>query len=114
MIWLGFALGRAFGWTKIESIFAGAIIAISSTTIIAKAFDEQRVTGKFTELVVGVLIIEDLIAIFLLTVLTALSAGTGVSAGTLAITGVRLAMFLVGLVVVGLLVVPRPCAWSSG
>ena len=107
MIWVGYVLGRAFGWTKIESFYAGTIIAISSTTIIAKAFQEQRVTGKFTELVLGVLIIEDLIAIFLLTVLTTLSAGTGVSAGTLAITGVRLAMFLAGLIVVGLLVIPR-------
>ena len=107
MIWLGYALGRGFGWTKIESFYAGSIIAISSTTIIAKAFQEQRVKGRFTELVLGVLIIEDLIAIFLLTVLTALSAGTGVSAGSLAVTGMRLAMFLAGLIVVGLLVIPR-------
>lgn len=107
MIWLGYALGRAFGWTTIESFYAGSIIAISSTTIIAKAFQEQQVKGKFTELVLGVLIIEDLIAIFLLTVLTALSQGTGVSASSLAITGMRLAMFLVGLIVVGLLLIPR-------
>lgn len=107
MIWLGYALGRAFGWTKIESFYAGSIIAIASTTIIAKAFQEQRVKGKFTQLVLGVLIIEDLIAIFLLTVLTALSAGTEVSASSLAITGMRLAMFLVGLIVVGLLLIPR-------
>jgi CPA2 family monovalent cation:H+ antiporter-2 len=107
MIWVGYLLGRGFGWTKIESFYAGAIIAISSTTIIAKAFQEQRVTGKFTELVLGVLIIEDLIAIFLLAVLTALSAGTGVSASSLALTGLRLAMFLTGLIVVGLLLIPR-------
>jgi CPA2 family monovalent cation:H+ antiporter-2 len=107
MIWLGYALARGFGWTKIESFYAGSIIAISSTTIIAKAFQEQQVKGKFTELVLGVLIIEDLIAIFLLTVLTALSAGTGVSASSLAITGMRLAMFLTGLIVVGLLLIPR-------
>ena len=107
MIWLGYALGRAFGWTKIESFYAGSIIAISSTTIIAKAFQEQRVKGRFTELVLGVLIIEDLIAIFLLSVLTTLSAGTAVSAGSLAVTGLRLAMFLAGLIVVGLLLIPR-------
>jgi CPA2 family monovalent cation:H+ antiporter-2 len=107
MIWLGYSLGRGFGWTTIESFYAGAIIAISSTTIIAKAFQEQRVTGKFTELVLGVLIIEDLIAIFLLAVLTALSAGTAVSASSLAITGLRLGIFLVGLIVVGLLLIPR-------
>jgi monovalent cation:H+ antiporter-2, CPA2 family len=107
MIWIGYSLGRAFGWTAIESFYAGAIIAISSTTIIAKAFQEQRVTGKFTELVLGVLIIEDLIAIFLLAILTAVSGGTAVSAGSLAITGLRLGMFLVGLIGVGLLLVPR-------
>jgi CPA2 family monovalent cation:H+ antiporter-2 len=107
MIWLGYALGRGFGWTKLESFYAGSIIAISSTTIIVKAFQEQRVKGKFTELVLGVLIIEDLIAIFLLSVLTTLSAGAGVSATSLAITGLRLTMFLAGLVIVGLLVIPR-------
>ena len=46
MLWLGFVVGRAFGWTPLESLFAGAIIAISSTTIIAKAFDEQRHRGR--------------------------------------------------------------------
>src|SRR5512138_4025822 len=39
MVWLGFVAGRAFGWTVLESVFAGAIVAMSSTTIIAKAFD---------------------------------------------------------------------------
>jgi CPA2 family monovalent cation:H+ antiporter-2 len=107
MIWIGYSLGRAFGWTTIESFYAGAIIAISSTTIIAKAFQEQRVKGKFTELVLGVLIIEDLIAIFLLAILTALSAGSALSASSLAITGMRLGIFLVGLIVVGLLLIPR-------
>src|SRR5215468_5531630 len=46
MVWLGFLTGRLFGWTVIESLFAGAAIAISSTTIIAKAFDEQRIHGR--------------------------------------------------------------------
>ncbi|HKG94480.1 MAG TPA: cation:proton antiporter [Gemmatimonadaceae bacterium] len=107
MVWAGFLLGQLFGWTTLECVFAGAIVAISSTTIIVKAFDEQRVRGAFTEVVLGILIVEDLIAIFLLAVLTALSAGGGVSAGSLALTGVRLVTFLVGLVTVGLLLVPR-------
>jgi CPA2 family monovalent cation:H+ antiporter-2 len=53
MVWLGFVVGRLFGWTPVESLFTGAIIAISSTTIIAKAFDEQGVHGRLRELVVG-------------------------------------------------------------
>jgi CPA2 family monovalent cation:H+ antiporter-2 len=107
MMWLGFMAGRLLGWTVRESIFTGAIIAISSTTIIAKAFDEQKIGGKLRELVVAVLVVEDLIAILMMAALTALASGGSVSAGALAATTGRLAAFLVGLVVVGILVVPR-------
>jgi CPA2 family monovalent cation:H+ antiporter-2 len=107
MVWLGFIVGRGFGWTTRESIFAGAIIAISSTTIIAKAFDEQGVKGKLRELVVGVLIVEDLIGILLMAVLTAVASGQGMSAGTLVKSSAQLVAFLIGLVAVGMLVVPR-------
>ena len=107
MIWLGFVVGRAFGWTTRESLFTGAIIAISSTTIIAKAFSEQGIQGKLREIVVGILIVEDLIAILLMATLTAVSTGAGLSAGELFRTVGRLALFLVGLVVGGLLIIPR-------
>jgi CPA2 family monovalent cation:H+ antiporter-2 len=107
MFWLGFAVGRAFGWPAFDSLFAGAILSISSTTIVARAFDEQRVTGKLRERVVGVLIAEDLIAILLMATLTAIATGRGVSLATLAATSGRLLAFLVALVVGGLLVVPR-------
>jgi len=107
MVWLGFVIGRAFGWTSLESIFCGALLAISSTTIIAKAFDEQAVTGKLREFVVGVLIIEDLIAVLLMATLTAIATGTGLTASALALTTGRLLLFLVALVGIGLLIVPR-------
>jgi CPA2 family monovalent cation:H+ antiporter-2 len=107
MVWLGFVVGRALGWTSLESLFAGAVIAISSTTIIAKAFDEQGIRGRLRETVVGVLIVEDLIAILLMASLTAVATGGGLSARELLFTVGRLAAFLVGLVVVGMLVIPR-------
>jgi K+:H+ antiporter len=107
MVFLGYVLGQAFGWTALESVYAGAVIAISSTTIIAKAFAEQKVAGRFTEIVFGVLIIEDLVAIFLLATLTAASTGEGLAAGALLRTAGRLGAFLAGFVVIGLLVVPR-------
>src|SRR6059036_3288486 len=107
MVWLGFMIGRLFGWTMLESLFAGAVIAISSTTIIAKAFDEQGITGRLRELVVGILVVEDLIAILLMAILTAIASGSGLSAGPLAATIGRLAAFLVGLVAVGMVLVPR-------
>jgi K+:H+ antiporter len=107
MVWLGFMIGRLFGWTTLESLFAGAVIAISSTTIIAKAFEEQGVTGKLRDLVVGILIVEDLIAVLLMAILTAVASGSGLAAGPLAATVARLVAFLVTLVAVGLMVVPR-------
>ena len=106
MLWLGFVVGRAFGWTTTESVFAGAMVAISSTTIIARTFDEQRTGGKLRELVFGVLVVEDLVAILLLTALTAIGSGQGTSAGALAETAGRLAGFLALLLAGGLLIVP--------
>jgi CPA2 family monovalent cation:H+ antiporter-2 len=111
MMWLGFMTGRLLGWTDEESIFCGAIIAISSTTIIAKAFDEQRIGGTLREVVVGILIVEDLIAVLLMAGLTTVAAGSGLSAGALAATTGKLVGFLLALVVVGLLVVPRVMRW---
>src|SRR3990170_1179035 len=107
MIWLGYETGRFFGWPPLESFYAGAILAISSTTIIVSAFREHGIKGKFTEIVFGILIVEDLIGILLIAILTAVSSGTAVSARELAMTGGRLAAFLAGLLLVGMLTVPR-------
>jgi CPA2 family monovalent cation:H+ antiporter-2 len=107
MVWLGFIAGRAFGWTALESVFAGAIVAMSSTTIIAKAFDDLRVRGPLRDLVVGVLLVEDLFAILFMAVLTAVATGAGVSAGELGATLSKLGAFLALLLAGGMLVVPR-------
>jgi CPA2 family monovalent cation:H+ antiporter-2 len=107
MLWLGYLVGRAFGWTRLEALFAGAAIAISSTTIIVKAFEEQGIKGSITELVFGILVVEDLVGILLLAILTAFASGAHVSAGELARIAGRLGGLLALLLVVGLLVVPR-------
>lgn len=107
MVSVGYLVGQLLGLTRMESIFAGAIVGISSTTIIVKAFQEQKVKGRVTELVFGILIIEDLIAIFMLTILTTISRSGAVSAGELGLTALRLAMFLTALIGFGLLIVPR-------
>jgi monovalent cation:H+ antiporter-2, CPA2 family len=107
MIWLGYLAGRLFGWTAYESLFAGSMIAISSTTIIVKAFSEQNVKGRVAEVVFGVLIVEDLIAVLLLAILTAVASGSGVSAAEVMRTSGRLAGFLLVLLVAGLFLVPR-------
>jgi CPA2 family monovalent cation:H+ antiporter-2 len=107
MFGLGFVGARALGWPPMEATFTGAMVAISSTTIIAKAFAEHGVGGRVREVVFGILIVEDLIAILLVAVLTALVSGGGVSAGVLGRTSVRLVTFLVALVGLGGLIVPR-------
>ncbi len=107
MMGLGYLAGYLLGFTILESVFTGAIVAISSTTIIARAFDEFNVQGKLREVVFGILIIEDLIAIIMIALLTAIATGAGLSAWSLTLTVVRLISFLGGIVIIGVLVVPR-------
>ncbi len=107
MFGLGALLADLLGWTPFERLVAGAMVAISSTTIIARTFAELKVGGRVAELVFGVLIIEDLIAIVLLATLGALATGGGLGVTTIGITLVQLGTFLTGLLAVGLLVVPR-------
>lgn len=107
MLWLGYVIGQAFGWSHLESIFAGAVVAISSTTIIVKAFEEQGIKDSFTQVVFGILIVEDLIAILLLTILTTISSGEELSALEFGRAVGHLAAFLTIVMIVGLFVVPR-------
>jgi CPA2 family monovalent cation:H+ antiporter-2 len=74
MLITGFVTGQLFGWSKTDSLFLGGIIAISSTTIIFRAFDELGLkTQKFTRVVLGILVIEDLTAVLLMVLLSTLS-----------------------------------------
>lgn len=107
MFGLGYGFGTLAGWTPLEALFTGAMIAISSTTIIAKTFAELRVQGRLRELVFGMLIVEDLIAILLITILSTLAAGGALTLGALGLTGVRLSSFLAALIALGLVVLPR-------
>lgn len=74
MLATGFITGQLLGWSKTDSLFLGGIIAISSTTIIFRAFDELRIkTQQFTRVVLGILVIEDLTAVLLMVLLSTLS-----------------------------------------
>jgi CPA2 family monovalent cation:H+ antiporter-2 len=74
MLGVGFLTGQLMGWTLMDSVFLAAILAISSTTIIIRAFDEVGVrTKKFVTLVFGVLIVEDVVAVLLLVLLSTLA-----------------------------------------
>jgi CPA2 family monovalent cation:H+ antiporter-2 len=107
MLGIGYLVGHLLGWTNTESLFTAGIVAISSTTIVSKALVEQGIRGRVTEIVFGILIFEDLVAIVLLAVLTAVAAGGGLSPADIVLMVVHLATFLIALISIGLLVIPR-------
>ncbi len=107
MIWLGHEAGRALGWSPIASLYAGAAVAISSTTIIVKAFADRGMRSSATERVFGILIMEDLIAILLLALLTPAGSQGGGAPDSVWFTIFRLSAFLVAFLVIGMVVVPR-------
>lgn len=110
MILLGYAAARLMGWTPMEAVFTGAVVSISSTTIVAKAFEEQVVERRVRELSFGVLLAEDLVAIILLALLTAAAGGEAFTLRAFAETGLRLLAFLALLSTIGLFTVPYAIA----
>ncbi len=107
MLLLGIAVGQAFGLPGNVSVFVGAIVAISSTTIISRSFAEHPPPPEHRRAVFGLLVIEDLLAILLLTVLTAVGRGKGLGWTELASTLGQLLGFLAATIGGGLLIVPR-------
>lgn len=104
---VGYLVGRALGWTTMDSIFLGAILSMSSTTIIIRAFDEAGLKGKvFANLVFGILIVEDLMAILLMVILSAISVPGSFSGSNLAFLSGRLVFFLLLWFLVGIYVLP--------
>ncbi|MGH7916262.1 MAG: cation:proton antiporter [Candidatus Binataceae bacterium] len=104
--WCGYIATQWLGWSVSESVFSAAIVAISSTTIVVKAFGEAGIKARFAELVFGILVVEDVVAIVLLATL-ATPLGTGPSAFAIGRTLERLAAFLALLLVAGMFVIPR-------
>lgn len=104
---IGALVAGALGFSSGEAVFAGACVGISSTMLVAKAFEDQGWKGGFTEAVFAILVFEDLIAIMLIAVLTGLASGAGLAPMDLAITLGKLAGFLAVVLVIGLLSIPR-------
>ncbi len=107
MIGFGYLLGRRMGWTPWESLLTGAVVSISGAVILAKAFEEARVEPRVRELVFGLVLCEDVIAILLLTVLITMAKGEALSIHALSTTASLLISFVIVLVLFGLMIVPR-------
>jgi CPA2 family monovalent cation:H+ antiporter-2 len=107
MIAAGYGVGRAFGWSQWDSLFLGAILSISSTTIIIKALgDLGMAKEKFAELIFGVLIVEDILAIAMIALLSSVAASGTLAVGAVGLTLGKLVIFLAVVMIVGLLLVP--------
>ena len=108
MILGGYGLGRAFGWSEMDSIFLGAILSISSTTIIIKALEALGKTREpFGSLIFGILIVEDILAIVMIALLSGFATTGQFEAGAVGMTILSLGSFLGILLVLGLILVPR-------
>src|SRR6185436_617122 len=108
MVWLGYEIGRAFGWKTMDSIFLGAILSISSTTIIVKALGELGKTKeRFAQLIFGILIIEDILGIAMIALLSGIAMTGTLSVRDVGLTLGKLSVFLVVVLVIGLIAVPR-------
>lgn len=107
MLFVGYYIGLFLNWTAIDSFFLGSMISMSSTTIIIKAFDDLNIKKqKFTDLVFGVLIIEDIMGILLLVLLPTVAIGTGINGQELGLGILKLLLFLVVCFIIGIYLVP--------
>lgn len=106
MLGIGYLAGSLLGWSHMDSIFLGGMLAMSSTTIIIKAFEDLKLKGqRFTEMVFGVLIVEDIAGIIMMVMLSTLAAA-GISTLELAMGVGRLAFFLTLWFVMGMYLIP--------
>lgn len=113
VIAIGTLVATLLGFPAEVAVFVGACLGISSTMLVAKAFEELGWKGGFTEIVFAILVFEDLIAIVLLAIIAGVARGSGLDAPELAEMLAKLAGFLVLMLVGGLLVVPRTIAWIA-
>jgi monovalent cation:H+ antiporter-2, CPA2 family len=107
MLSVGYIIGVLLGWSRMDSIFLGGILCISSTTIIIRAFDELGVKGhKFASLVFGILIVEDLVAILLLVLLSTLAVSAQLAGLEMLMSVAKLIFFLALWFISGIFFLP--------
>jgi CPA2 family monovalent cation:H+ antiporter-2 len=106
MSMLGFCVGRLFGWEQMDCIFLGGMLAMSSTTIIYKAFDDLGLRQQqFAGLVMSVLILEDILAIVMMVMLSAIAQGN-LEGSKMLESVMRIGFFLILWLVVGIFAIP--------
>ncbi len=107
MVWLGYQVGRLFGWGKMDALFLGAMLSITSTTIIIKTLSELRLLKEpFAKMITGISLVEDMIGITLTAVLSGIAMTGALEWRAVGQTTGKAVVFLSSLLVVGLLLMP--------
>ena len=107
MMMLGISVGHGFGWSRMDCIFLGGMLAMSSTTIIYKAFDDMGLRQqKFASMVMSVLILEDILAIVMMVMLSAIAGGSNPDGEQMLGSVAKIGFFLVVWFIVGIFAVP--------
>lgn len=108
MILLGIGVGMSFGWQHMDCLFLGGMIAMSSTTIIYKAFDDLGLRKKqFTGLVLSILVLEDILAIVLMVMLSTMAVSNNFEGTEMLESIGKLLFFLILWFIVGIYLVPE-------
>lgn len=107
MMMLGYTVGQLFNWSHIDCVFLGGMLAMSSTTIIYKAFADLGVSHQgFALMVMSVLILEDILAIVLMVMLSAIASGENIEGGDMLASVLKIGFFLILWFVVGIFAIP--------
>ncbi|MCX5658490.1 MAG: cation:proton antiporter [Planctomycetota bacterium] len=115
MIWIGYQIGQFFGWSRMDSVFLGAMLLSSSTVIIVKALNDLGLAReKFASVIFGILVVDDIAAIAALGVLSGIAISGSFSPQELMVTSGSIGLFLVAVAVLGLLIVPRLLKFIEG
>jgi CPA2 family monovalent cation:H+ antiporter-2 len=108
LFWVGYEIGRFFAWSTMDSIFLGAMLSMSSTTVIIKVLGELgKMKERFAQLIFGILIIEDILGIAMIALLSGIAMTGTLSVADVGATLSKLGIFLSVTLVVGLIAVPR-------
>lgn len=107
MLTLGYFTGKLLGWSHINSLFLGGMLSMSSTTIIIKSFDDLGLRNQlFAGLVIGILVVEDLVAVIMMVLLSTISNGTDIDSTEVIMSVIRLFMFVLIWFVMGIYLLP--------
>ena len=107
MLCVGFYVGYLLGWSTLESIFLGGMLSMSSTTIIIKAFDDLKLRNqKFTNIVFGTLIVEDIVGILMMVMLSTIAISQNFSGSEMMFSLFKLVFFLILCFLIGIYVLP--------